>query len=87
MLWEEEGCTLAGWAEARISPAGVEANGAALRISRSVGAEATFAPIVGTCERIALISDATVAISSGTGGMCAAIVSICDATKPICVAI
>ncbi len=31
--------------------------------------------------------DATVGISSGTGGMCAAIASNCDATKPICVAI
>ncbi len=57
------------------------------RISRRVGVEATFAPIVGTCERIASTLDATVGISSGTGGMCAAIASTCDATKPICVAI
>jgi len=71
----------------RISPAGVEANVSALRISRKVGAEAIFAPIVGICERIALTSDATVAISFGTGGMCAAIVSTYDATKAICAAI
>ncbi len=49
--------------------------------------EATLAPIVGTCERIASTLDATVGIPSGTGGMCAAIASTCDATKPICVAI
>jgi hypothetical protein len=78
MVAWEEGCTSVAWAEP---------TRAASPISRRVGVEAIFAPIVGTCGRIALTSEATVAIYSGTGGMCAAIVSTCDATEPMCVAI